>query len=251
MSFRLLRGRKSFSGKSSRETAFDFLRQHDLVQVQRVLLSSNRAPLSCPNRSEPLEEVTSSVQTDVETGPDSDTNDAKSGNRDTLSNGYFLIPKRKPDEEDPATELAHPPEIRKARVEDAGAIAEIHVASWQATYPGLLPQDVLDTLSVERRADMWRGILQRAEPRTQTRVVEVNGEMAGFVNAPESSPSPSMESWCPLSKPPIPANGNWAGLVSRGATGPVQRRFSSAGVVLEGNPACRFYEKMGGSGWKP
>ena len=148
------------------------------------------------------------------------------------------------------TELAHPPEIRKARVEDAWAIAEIHVASWQATYPGLLPQEVLDTLSVERRADMWRGILQRVEPRAQTRVVEVNGEMAGFVNAG------------PTRSPHLPFDGELVALylsprfqqtgIGRALCLEAQRDLSNAGFssmlvwVLEGNPACRFYEKMGG-----
>jgi len=53
--------------------------------------------------------------------------------------------------------------IRRATVDDVRAIAEVHVASWRAAYRGQLPDDVLAGLSVERRADMWRGIA-RAHP---------------------------------------------------------------------------------------
>lgn len=46
--------------------------------------------------------------------------------------------------------------IRPARPEDARGIAEVHVASWRAAYAGLIPQQVLDDLSVDRREQMWR-----------------------------------------------------------------------------------------------
>jgi ribosomal protein S18 acetylase RimI-like enzyme len=39
--------------------------------------------------------------------------------------------------------------LRPARVEDAPAIAAVHVAAWRATYRGLFPDDVLDGLSVD------------------------------------------------------------------------------------------------------
>lgn len=45
--------------------------------------------------------------------------------------------------------------IRPAVPEDAEAIARVHVASWQTTYRGIIPDDVLAGLSVERRAEMW------------------------------------------------------------------------------------------------
>ena len=36
--------------------------------------------------------------------------------------------------------------VRPARPEDARRIAEIHVETWRATYPGVVPQEVLDEL---------------------------------------------------------------------------------------------------------
>jgi hypothetical protein len=48
------------------------------------------------------------------------------------------------------------PVVRPARPGDAEAIATVHVRSWQAAYPGIVPQPVLDRLSIERRAASWR-----------------------------------------------------------------------------------------------
>ena len=40
--------------------------------------------------------------------------------------------------------------VRPAKPGDARDIAEIHVRTWQAAYPGLVPADYLAALSVER-----------------------------------------------------------------------------------------------------
>jgi ribosomal protein S18 acetylase RimI-like enzyme len=43
-----------------------------------------------------------------------------------------------------------------ATVGDARAIAEIHVSSWQTAYRGIMPDAVLDALSLEDRERGWR-----------------------------------------------------------------------------------------------
>ncbi len=47
-------------------------------------------------------------------------------------------------------------QIYPAAVDDAHRIAEIHVATWQVAYAGILPDDYLAGLSVEKRAAYWR-----------------------------------------------------------------------------------------------
>jgi len=42
-------------------------------------------------------------------------------------------------------------EIRAARVGDAAALAGVHVATWRAAYAGLLPDELLRSLSVAER----------------------------------------------------------------------------------------------------
>ena len=46
--------------------------------------------------------------------------------------------------------------IRPADVDDARAIARVHVASWRSTYRTLLPADFLDSLTESGYEDRWR-----------------------------------------------------------------------------------------------
>jgi ribosomal protein S18 acetylase RimI-like enzyme len=45
--------------------------------------------------------------------------------------------------------------VRRALSADARAIAEVHVRAWRAGYRGLLPEPLLDALSVEERTRRW------------------------------------------------------------------------------------------------
>jgi GNAT superfamily N-acetyltransferase len=45
--------------------------------------------------------------------------------------------------------------IRPAMIADARAIAAVHVGSWQTTYRGIVPDDALDGMSIDRRAEGW------------------------------------------------------------------------------------------------
>ncbi|UEP31079.1 MULTISPECIES: GNAT family N-acetyltransferase [unclassified Burkholderia] len=56
-------------------------------------------------------------------------------------------------------------DIRAATSADAPIIAAIHVASWQATYPGIMPAPFLAALSVEQRTAAWRNALDSGRPR--------------------------------------------------------------------------------------
>jgi GNAT superfamily N-acetyltransferase len=73
------------------------------------------------------------------------------------------------------------PVVRPARVEEAEVIAGVHVRSWQAAYVGIVPQQILDRLSVERRASSWRATIEGAgEERVW--VVEDDGGVRGFAS---------------------------------------------------------------------
>jgi hypothetical protein len=45
--------------------------------------------------------------------------------------------------------------VRRAEPQDAPAVARVHVASWRQAYRGLLPQEYLDSLSIEARTTTW------------------------------------------------------------------------------------------------
>ena len=78
--------------------------------------------------------------------------------------------------------------IRDATIDDADAVALVHVHGWQWGYRGLLPDEYLDGLSAEQRAEQWRSWL--LEPgRTRTRLAEVDGTCVGFsVSGPSRDP---------------------------------------------------------------
>ena len=40
--------------------------------------------------------------------------------------------------------------VRPARIEDAPAIAEVHIQTWRETYAGLMPTEMLAGLSVRK-----------------------------------------------------------------------------------------------------
>lgn len=71
--------------------------------------------------------------------------------------------------------------VRRARLEDAGALGAIHVNSWRAAYRGLVEQSVLDALSIDARSEQWRGWLATpTTPAHRHHVLEVDGVVAGF-----------------------------------------------------------------------
>ena len=72
--------------------------------------------------------------------------------------------------------------LRAATVADAAAIAEIHVRAWQTAFRGIVPDERLDAMRVEQRADRFRQHLAPAESASQRFIVAVSGDTAlGFV----------------------------------------------------------------------
>src|SRR5205823_13647057 len=72
-------------------------------------------------------------------------------------------------------------EIRPARAADAAAIAEVHVRTWRHAYRDLLPRELLDALTVERRTEMWRGVLEQESGKVW--VAEAQAGLRGFASA--------------------------------------------------------------------
>lgn len=73
-------------------------------------------------------------------------------------------------------------QIRIATPADAYALAVMHVTSWRETYQGLLPDNMLASLSVESRAVAWTKIM--GEPATERSTViylaEYSAAIVGF-----------------------------------------------------------------------
>ena len=73
---------------------------------------------------------------------------------------------------------------RTPEVRDAADLGSVHVRAWQAAYRGgLMPDEYLESLSAEQRAEMWRTALgQPLGPRRARFVVEdALGTVIGFI----------------------------------------------------------------------
>lgn len=70
--------------------------------------------------------------------------------------------------------------VRRAAPGDAAAVAGIHVRSWQAAYRGLMPDELLDGLSVAEREGMWREIASGRAEGHLLFVAERDGQLVGF-----------------------------------------------------------------------
>jgi GNAT superfamily N-acetyltransferase len=70
--------------------------------------------------------------------------------------------------------------VRRAGAPDARAIARVHVDSWHAAYPGLIPDEFLGRLSIEDRERQWTETLSEAGDGPLVLVAEARGATVGF-----------------------------------------------------------------------
>ena len=67
--------------------------------------------------------------------------------------------------------------IRKAELDDAEAIADVHHAAWQGAYSGIIPHRSLTNMLQRRGAGWWANAIRRA---ASVLVVEIGGTIAGY-----------------------------------------------------------------------
>jgi GNAT superfamily N-acetyltransferase len=71
--------------------------------------------------------------------------------------------------------------VRRATNADPRAIAQVHVNSWRAAYPGLIPERLLERLSVDRRERQWADTLAAGEDKPIVLVAESDDDqLVGF-----------------------------------------------------------------------
>lgn len=68
-------------------------------------------------------------------------------------------------------------ETRKANVNDASAIAEVHSVAWQHAYAGMLPHRALARMINRRGAAWWQSAIRKS---TIILVIEVDDTIAGY-----------------------------------------------------------------------
>ena len=71
--------------------------------------------------------------------------------------------------------------IIQAKVDDAAAIANVHVSSWLAAYEKIVPASVLAVQSVEKQETFWRDTINKSTCSLFVAVAP-NNEIVGFVS---------------------------------------------------------------------
>jgi GNAT superfamily N-acetyltransferase len=141
--------------------------------------------------------------------------------------------------------------IRKAVPEDAAGIARAHVASWQSAYRGLIADEVLDGLSVERRTEFWYNILSNEDRPSFHFVAENENGIAGFVSAgPEREDDPHYkgEVNAIYLHPSAWRQGIGRKLMHAAAQELLAHGFNNMllWVLRDNTPSRKFYEALGG-----
>jgi ribosomal protein S18 acetylase RimI-like enzyme len=137
--------------------------------------------------------------------------------------------------------------VRPARREDAAAIADVHVLTWQAAYAHVFGAERLAGIA-ERRRTQWEERL--ADPPRDWRVfvAEEAGRALGFVWTGDSRDEPGRgELYAIYVLPEAWGSGSGAGAALMTSALEALRGYPSATLwVLEDNPrARRFYEREG------
>jgi ribosomal protein S18 acetylase RimI-like enzyme len=147
--------------------------------------------------------------------------------------------------------------VRAAVVDDAAAIADIHIRSWQAAYQDVLDPAYLAGLSdnYDRRVVGWSRIIEEAGASTVVLVVEDgDGTVAGFVHCSlpdDEEAGEYSEGTAELNAiyldPQVYRHGYGTALWIEARSRLEKLGFDTAVLwVLEENPPARaFYEKHG------
>jgi GNAT superfamily N-acetyltransferase len=139
--------------------------------------------------------------------------------------------------------------VRPARREDAGAVAEVHVRTWQAAYEHVFGAERLALLDLDERRARWEERLSAPEPHRRSLVAEDDdGRVVGFATAGKSRDGDNEgELYAIYALPEAWGTGAGPALMRAVIESLREDGFRTAALwVLEGNPrARRFYEREG------
>ncbi|MBM4428224.1 MAG: GNAT family N-acetyltransferase [Chloroflexi bacterium] len=142
-------------------------------------------------------------------------------------------------------------EIRNAVLNDAVGIATVHIASWRETYRGMVPDDFLENLSIQRRTAQWENSLSDSENTYHRAFVAVmDGQIVGFSNygyATENASDFRGELFALYLLQSAQGQGIGGELIRAAVGGLRGMHVDSMMVwVLKENPTRKFYEHFSG-----
>lgn len=143
--------------------------------------------------------------------------------------------------------------IREARLQDAKAIAQVHVNAWKTTYSGILPTAYIERQTYAKRCDRWKKMLEASMTEITDHaiyVAEFEGEIIGFVDGGKQRSANSLYQGEIYALYILEAYQRKS--LGRSLTRTIARRLFRLGLdsilvwVLADNPACKFYRSLGG-----
>lgn len=143
------------------------------------------------------------------------------------------------------------PVIRPAQIEDALAMSRVQVDTWRTSYVGIVPDEHLTNLSYERSQARW--IEHLSNPQGEMHAFVAEAQLGQIVAI--ASGGPLREAWDNLDGElyvlyvlkSFQGKGYGKLLVTQVAHDLASRGYHSLVIwVLKDNPACRFYERLGG-----
>jgi ribosomal protein S18 acetylase RimI-like enzyme len=142
------------------------------------------------------------------------------------------------------------PAIRHARVDDAATTASIRVRGWQAAYRGQVPDQLLDSLSVEYDTIRFADHVGHLAADRRVWVAESNGEVVGFASTGPSRDEDAAgagEIYAIYVRPDLCGKGIGATLLAHAGGDLAGQGYERAILwTLESNAAAqRFYERWG------
>jgi GNAT superfamily N-acetyltransferase len=142
------------------------------------------------------------------------------------------------------------PLFRLATKDDAILIANLHASSWKIAYRGLLSDEYLDNDLAGERIAYWSGkVCSLTAGEFILMAVDTTGDIEGFIavmDLPEKGYSALVDNL--HVRPDLKGRGIGKALMQRAAQILVDSGRTNYYLwVLNGNePACRFYESIGG-----
>lgn len=142
--------------------------------------------------------------------------------------------------------------LREPEISDADALGQVHVDAWRQAYRGgLMPDEYLDGLDADDRAQMWRDGLERSPRRRAGRFVaeDDDGTVVGFITVgpADGDDAEIGEVYALNVSPEAWGKGYGQALLRSGVRALTDAGFDRAVLwVHPGNErACRFYERAG------
>ena len=139
--------------------------------------------------------------------------------------------------------------VRPAEIDDAAAIAAVHVASWRTTYRNLLPADFLTALDESSYEARWRRTIREGVGRVY--VAEDQGRVVGFASGGRERAGEDRyagELYAIYVLEGAQHRGHGKRLVQAVVTAIRQMKLPNmiVWVLRDNQPARAFYERLGG-----